>query len=71
VPLSWLWVKVHPGTKAPLAATYGIGFAAILLGLPMLGSSTAFNAILSLSTISLVIIYVTPTLARITWGRHR
>jgi amino acid transporter len=71
VPLSWLWMKVHPTTKAPLAATYGIGAAAILLGLPMLGSSTAFNAILSLSTISLVIIYVTPTLARITWGRHR
>jgi amino acid transporter len=35
----------------------------------MLGSETAFNAILSLSTISLVIIYVTPIIARITWGR--
>jgi amino acid transporter len=35
----------------------------------MLGSVTAFNAVLSLSTISLVIIYVTPITARCTWGR--
>lgn len=32
---------------------------------------TAFTAILSLSTIALNIAYVLPTLARITWGRHR
>jgi amino acid transporter len=37
----------------------------------MLGSHTALNAVLSLSTIALVVCYVSPTLARITWGRRR
>lgn len=69
MPLSSLWVKVDPWTKSPTVAVWGVAVAAFCLGLPMLGSETAFNAILSLSTISLVIIYVTPIVARITWGR--
>jgi amino acid transporter len=69
VPLSWLWVKVDPWTKTPLAAVWGVALAAFCLGLPMLGSTTAFNAVLSLSTISLVVAYVTPITARISWGR--
>lgn len=70
VPFSNLWVKVDPWTKSPTVAVWGVAVAAFCLGLPMLGSVTAFNAILSLSTISLVIIYVTPITARITWGRR-
>lgn len=70
VPLSSLWLKVEPRTKSPIAAVWGVALAAFCLGLPMLGSYTAFNAILSLSTISLIIVYVSPITARITWGRN-
>ncbi|KAF8069535.1 BAT1 [Scenedesmus sp. PABB004] len=70
VPLSGLWQKVDKRTKSPLAAIWGVALGAFLLGLPMLGSSTAFNAILSLSTISLIIAYVSPITARISWGRR-
>jgi amino acid transporter len=57
VPFSSLWLKVEPRTKSPIFAVWGVALAAFCLGLPMLGSYTAFNAILSLSTISLVIVY--------------
>jgi amino acid transporter len=57
VPFSNLWLKVEPRTKSPIFAVWGVALAAFCLGLPMLGSYTAFNAILSLSTISLVIVY--------------
>jgi amino acid transporter len=57
VPFSNLWLKVEPRTKSPTAAVWGVAVAAFCLGLPMLGSYTAFSAILSLSTISLVIAY--------------
>lgn len=70
VPLSRLWVKVDPWTQSPTVAVWGVAIAAFCLGLPMLGSVTAFNAILSLSTISLIVIYVTPITARCTWGRN-
>lgn len=56
VPLSWLWQKVDPITQSPIFAIWGVALGAFLLGLPMLGSYTAFNAIMSLSTISLVIV---------------
>ena len=60
---------MDPWTKSPLYAVWGVALAAFCLGLPMLGSVTAFNAILSLSTISLVVVYVSPITARISWGR--
>lgn len=62
-------MKVDPWTKSPTVAVWGVAVAAFCLGLPMLGSVTAFNAVLSLSTISLIVCYVTPITARCTWGR--
>lgn len=44
---------------------------AIALGLPILGSETAFAAILSLSTVSLIVAYAAPILVRVTVGRKR
>jgi len=44
---------------------------ALMLGLPILGSETAFAAILSLSTISLIVAYCCPILLRITIGAKR
>ena len=75
VPLSFLWIKVNPHTKTPVAAVWGVTGMSLLLGLLMLadtdGVPVAFNAILSLSTIALNVAYVAPTTARITWGRKR
>eukprot|EP00775_Hariotina_reticulata_P000773 gene773-1085_t len=71
VPLSSWWIKVDKGTKAPIAAVWGVATGAFCLGLPMLGSFTAFSAILSLSTVTLIVVYVSPTTARITWGRKK
>lgn len=69
VPFSNVWSKVDPRTKSPVLAVWGVALGAFLLGLPILGSHTAFSAVLSLSTISLSIVYVTPITARVSWGR--
>ena len=68
MPLSSLWQKVDPRTQTPIYAVWGVVVFSFILGLPMLGDSAAFGAILSLSTIALHISYVSPTLARLTWG---
>jgi hypothetical protein len=49
---------------------WGVTLAAFCLGLPMLGSVTAFDAVLSLTVIPNVIVTVTPITARCTWGRY-
>lgn len=68
VPFSRVWQKVDKRTRTPQYALWAVCFCALLLGLPMLGSETAFNAILSLSTISLIVAYVAPIALRITIG---
>ena len=71
VPLSRLWQKVDARTKLPMNALWAVCTMALLLGLPILGSETAFAAILSLSTISLIVAYTAPIALRITLGRNR
>ncbi|MEW5314313.1 MAG: hypothetical protein WDW38_005821 [Sanguina aurantia] len=71
VPGYQLWRQFNSYTQSPVYAVWGACFAAFLLGLIMLGSSTAFQGILSLSTIALNIAYVAPTFVRITIGRKR
>lgn len=72
VPLPWLWIKYCKTTESPLVAVYGIAFMAWLIALPMLGNETAFEAIISLSTIALNVAYVAPTVVRIMpWGARR
>jgi amino acid transporter len=50
-------------------AVWGVALAAFCLGLPMLGSVTAFEALLSLTVVADIIVTVTPITARCTWGR--
>lgn len=71
VPFSSLWQKVDKRTRTPQAALWCVCLLALCLGLPMLGSETAFNAILSLSTISLIVAYTSPIAMRITVGAKR
>ncbi|KAI8472838.1 MAG: amino acid/polyamine transporter I [Monoraphidium minutum] len=71
VPLSGLWQRVDKRTRTPQAALWCVSLLALCLGLPMLGSETAFNAILSLSTISLIVAYSAPIAIRITVGAKR
>ena len=71
VPLSWLWQRVDARTQTPIIAVWAVAIAATLLGLPRLGDETAFLAILSLSTIALIIVYTLPTFVRITFGAKR
>ncbi|GAX76550.1 hypothetical protein CEUSTIGMA_g3996.t1 [Chlamydomonas eustigma] len=71
VPLSHMWTVYNETTQSPLYAVWVTGLLAALIGLPMLGSTVAFNAIISLSTVALNVAYIIPNLARITWGRKR
>lgn len=71
VPLPHLWVIVDKRTRTPQPALWCVCTLALCLGLPMLGSDTAFNAILSLSTISLIVAYTSPIAIRITFGAKR
>jgi amino acid transporter len=62
LPFSKTLYKLHPKSKTPVAAVWAIAVAAGIMGLLYLGSSTAFLAITSVSTISLNITYGIPTL---------
>lgn len=50
-------------------AIWGVALAAFCLGLPMLGSVTAFDAVMSLTVVPNLVVTVTPIIARCTWGR--
>ena len=70
----WLTVfKIHPRLNIPLNALLLVGFVCILLSLINIGSSTAFNALISLPLISLYWSYFIPILfiaIRKIQGRH-
>eukprot|EP00882_Tetradesmus_deserticola_P030383 GHRQ01034106.1.p1 GENE.GHRQ01034106.1~~GHRQ01034106.1.p1 ORF type:complete len:148 (+),score=32.41 GHRQ01034106.1:504-947(+) len=57
VPCAGWWGAFHKRTRTPQNAVWGATCIAILLGLPMLGSSVAFESLLSLSTIALYVLY--------------
>lgn len=60
LPFSTLFVKVHPSLKLPLNALILIGTCLILLAIINIGSSTAFNAFISLPAFALNISYFFP-----------
>jgi hypothetical protein len=57
VPCAGWWGTFNHRTRTPQNAVWGATGIAILLGLPMLGSSVAFESLLSLSTIALFVLY--------------
>ncbi|KAJ2955489.1 hypothetical protein NQZ79_g8526 [Umbelopsis isabellina] len=62
LPFSGTLHKLDPKTQSPVIAVWALLFVAAILGLPYLGSATAFVAITSVCTIALYITYGLPTL---------
>lgn len=62
LPFSRVFARVHPGLKIPLNALSLIAVALGLLALINIGSSTAFNAFISLPALALYISYFFPIL---------
>ena len=55
VPGHSLWSRVNPYTGTPINAVCFMVTLAFILGLPMLNSTVAFNAVISISVIGLYI----------------
>jgi amino acid transporter len=62
LPFSKTFSYVHPTLKIPVNSLLLVGVIMCLLALIYIGSSTAFNALISLPTIALYISYFIPTL---------
>lgn len=58
--MNWFASKVNPTYRIPIRAIGLVSTVIVLLSLINIGSSTAFNAIISLSTVSLYISYLIP-----------
>jgi amino acid transporter len=71
VPLSGLWFRVDSRTGLPLTSVWGTVFMAEILGIAILRDNYAINAILSLSVIALNVVYIIPSILRLTVGRKR
>jgi choline transport protein len=62
LPLSTTFARIHPDLKLPLNALVLVAVCVCLLSLINIGSSTAFNAILSLVAFAIYILYFFPIL---------
>ncbi|OJJ99299.1 hypothetical protein ASPACDRAFT_1901933 [Aspergillus aculeatus ATCC 16872] len=69
LPASPFFSKVHPRLQLPLNALYLTSFFCVVFGCIFLGSSSAFNAILSSSVILLDIAYAIPIAVNCARGR--
>ena len=73
LPFSKTFAYVHPTLKIPINSLCLVGFIMCLLALIYIGSTTAFNALISLPTIALYISYFIPiffVVIRKLQGRH-
>ena len=60
IPFSGFFQRIHAGTCTPLRTVWLSVVAAFLLGTPILISTAAFTAVVSISTIGLQISYGLP-----------
>lgn len=67
VPAADWWGTFNHRTHTPQNAVWGATGIAMVLGLPMLGSSVAFESLLSLSAIALFILYAGERRDRAAW----
>jgi amino acid transporter len=70
LPASPFFSKVHPGLKVPLNTLYLNLALVIIFGLIFLGSSSAFNAIVSASVVLLDLAYGIPIAINCIRGRN-
>lgn len=71
LPASRFFAKVHPRLMLPLNALFLTAALVIVFGLIFLGSSSAFNAILSSSVVALGVSYAIPPAANVLQGRKK
>lgn len=70
-PFSRFLSRVDPKTQQPTRALWTVSILQGLLGFIYLGSSTAFNAILSMAIIGMYLSYFLPISAMLLYGRRR
>ncbi|CAG8888818.1 unnamed protein product [Penicillium egyptiacum] len=71
LPASGFFAEVSPTLKVPVRMVLVVGFLQMLLGLIYLGSSTAFNAVLSMAILGMYASYVSPIVFMLIYGRRR
>ncbi|TKX25823.1 putative choline transport protein [Elsinoe australis] len=69
LPASKMWAKVHPKLGLPLNALILTTVIVTVFGLILIGSSSAFNAIVSASVVALGVSYGIPIAINICYGR--
>ncbi|EUC39185.1 hypothetical protein COCCADRAFT_31906 [Bipolaris zeicola 26-R-13] len=69
LPFSNFFAKVHPRLGQPLNALILAATLAILFGLILIGSSSAFNALISASVVALGVSYAIPVAINLVRGR--
>lgn len=70
LPASGFLSAVNPTIKVPVRMILVISFLQMLLGLIYLGSSTAFNAVLSMAILGMYASYFSPILFMLIYGRR-
>ncbi|KAF4769700.1 hypothetical protein HAV15_012029 [Penicillium sp. str.  len=70
LPASQLFAKVSPTLKVPVYMVLVVGFLQMLLGFIYLGSSTAFNAVLSMAILGMYASYISPIMFMLIYGRR-
>ncbi|KAJ5560732.1 Amino acid/polyamine transporter I [Penicillium sp. DV-2018c] len=71
LPASGFFSEVNPTLKVPVRMVIAVGFLQMLLGLIYLGSSTAFNAVLSMAILGMYASYLSPIVFMLLYGRRR
>lgn len=70
LPASQFFAKVSPTLKVPVYMVLVVGFLQMLLGFIYLGSSTAFNAVLSMAILGMYASYISPIMFMLIYGRR-
>ncbi|KAJ5211391.1 Amino acid/polyamine transporter I [Penicillium cf. griseofulvum] len=71
LPASEFFAEVNTTLKVPVRMVLVVGFLQMLLGLLYLGSSTAFNAVLSMAILGMYASYLSPIVFMLIYGRRR
>ena len=71
LPASRFFAKVHPKLQLPLNSLYLTVISVVIFGLIFLGSSSAFNAIISASVVALGVSYAIPPAINCLQGRTK
>lgn len=70
LPASGFFSVVDPTVKVPVRMVLAVSFLQMLLGLIYLGSTTAFNAVLSMAILGMYASYFSPIIFMLIYGRR-